>query len=73
MRQECSTVSFTGQVILFGIDVHVKNWNVSIRHARHQPENFSVKPDPLGLVGHFAEELSGQRIPECALSWFRRL
>ena len=40
--KECSTVSFKGQVIYCGIDVHKKSWHVTIRHCCHQIENFRV-------------------------------
>lgn len=49
---KCSTVSFKGQVIYCGIDVHKASWHVSIRHCRHQIENFSMNPDATELVRH---------------------
>jgi len=52
MRKECSTVSFKGQVIFVGIDVHKKNWQVSIRHCGHPVESFSMNPEPVKLVEH---------------------
>ena len=50
--KECSTVSFKGQVIYCGIDVHKKSWHVTIRHCCHQIENFSMNPDPVELAKH---------------------
>lgn len=50
--KECSTVSFKGQVIYCGIDVHKKSWHVTIRHCCHQIENFSMNPDPVELANH---------------------
>lgn len=50
--KKCSTVSFKGQVIYCGIDVHKSSWHVSIRHCRHQIENFSMNPDAFELVRH---------------------
>jgi len=50
--KECSTVSFKGQMIYCGIDVHKNSWHVSIRHCRQQVEHFSMNPDPKGLAKH---------------------
>ena len=50
--KECSTVSFKGQVIYCGIDVHKNSWHVSIRHCNQQIANFSMNPEVLELVRH---------------------
>jgi len=52
MREKCSTVSFKGQVIYCGIDVHKKSWQIAIRHCRHQLESYSMNPDAVELAKH---------------------
>ena len=34
--KKCSTVSFEGQVIFVGIDVHKESWVVNLRHCHRE-------------------------------------
>lgn len=56
MKKECNTVSFKGQVIYAGIDIHKKSWQVSVRHCRLQVENFSMNPSATELVKHLKKK-----------------
>ena len=67
--KKCSTVSFEGQVIFIGIDVHKESWAVNLRHCHRELDKFSMNPSPETLAKHDVgeaseEELSGSRIPE---------
>lgn len=46
MRKQYSTVSFKGQVVFVGIDVHKKQWTVTIRHCRQAQKTFTMDPEP---------------------------
>ena len=52
MRKQYSTVSFKGQVVYVGIDVHKKQWTVAIRHCGRMSEAFSMDPMPEKLAEH---------------------
>lgn len=52
MRKQYSTVSFKGQVVYAGIDVHKKQWTVTIRHCGRMSETFVMNPDPEKLAEH---------------------
>ena len=52
MRKQYSTVSFKGQVVYVGIDVHKKQWTVTIRHCGRMSETFSLDPMPEKLAEH---------------------
>ena len=52
MRKQYSTVSFKGQVVYVGIDVHKKQWTVTIRHCGRMSETFVMNPDPEKLAEH---------------------
>ena len=52
MRKQYSTVSFKGQVVYVGIDVHKKQWTVAIRHCGRMSEAFSMDPAPEKLAEH---------------------
>lgn len=56
MKKECNTVSFKGQVIYAGIDIHKKSWQVSVRHCRLQVENFSMDPSAAELANHLKKK-----------------
>ena len=43
-------VDFTGKNIYIGIDVHLKQWNVSIYYENQFLTNFTQPPDPKSLV-----------------------
>ena len=44
--KKCSTVSFEGQVIFVGIDVHKESWAVNLRHCHPELDKFSMNPSP---------------------------
>ena len=44
--KKCSTVSFEGQVIFVGIDVHKESWVVNLRHCHRELDKFSMNPCP---------------------------
>ena len=52
MRKQYSTVSFKGQVVFVGIDVHKKQWAVTIRHCGRISETFSMDPEPEKIARH---------------------
>ena len=49
---QCSTLSFKGQVIYCGIDVHKNSWKVHLRHCHRDLDKFSMNPDPKGLADY---------------------
>ena len=52
MRKQYSTVSFKGQVVYVGIDVHKKQWTVTIQHCGMIQKSFTIDPDPEKLAAH---------------------
>ena len=52
MRKQYSTVSFEGQVVYAGIDVHKRQWTVTIQHCGHVQKSFTMDPDPEKLAEH---------------------
>ena len=52
MRKQYSTVSFKGQVVFIGIDVHKRQWTVTIQHCGHAQKSFTMDPDPEKLAKH---------------------
>ena len=62
--KKCSTVSFEGQVIFIGIDVHKESWAVNLQHCHRELDKFSMNPSPETLAKHLRKNLSGSRIPE---------
>ena len=48
--RKCSTVSFEGQVIFVGIDVHKESWAVNLRHYHRELDKFSMRPSPEELA-----------------------
>ncbi|HUS85985.1 MAG TPA: IS110 family transposase [Bacteroidales bacterium] len=45
-------LDFTGQIIYTGLDVHKKNWSVSIHTKDFEHKTFSQPPDPQVLVSY---------------------
>lgn len=43
-------ISFKGQIFFIGIDVHLKSWEVTIRHNHMKLKTFSMNPSPAELV-----------------------
>ena len=52
MRKQYSTVSFKGQIIYVGIDVHKKQWAVAVQHCERVSETFTMDPAPEKLAEH---------------------
>ena len=52
MRKQYNTVSFKGQVVFVGIDVHKRQWTVTIQHCGHAQKSFTMDPDPEKLAEH---------------------
>src|SRR5215210_92838 len=46
------TLSFAGETIYCGIDVHKKNWKVNIRTAERELEDYSQNADPDCFIDH---------------------
>ena len=51
-QQNNTTISFKGQHIFIGLDVHKKNWKVTIRINKTQIKRFSMDPSPQQLSNH---------------------
>ncbi len=52
-------LSFAGETIYSGVDVHKKNWKVNIRTADMELENYNQDPDPASLVKHLKTRYPG--------------
>jgi len=52
-------LDFTGQHIYVGIDVHKKNWNVSIHSANLEHKTYSQPPDPQVLGNYLRRNFPG--------------
>lgn len=57
--KESNTVSFEGQVIYCGIDVHKQSWVVNLRHCCRELAKFSMNPNPEELVKHLKKHYPG--------------
>ena len=53
------TLSFAGETIYCGIDVHKKNWRVNIRTKERELEDFSQNADVDCFIGHVKKRYSG--------------
>lgn len=51
-----STLSFKGQIIYCGIDVHKNSWKVHLRHCQRDLDKFSMNPDPKGLSDYLKKK-----------------
>ena len=74
MRKQYSTVSFKGQIIYVGIDVHKKQWTVTIRHCGRMSETFVMDPTPEKLADHLKRkypEAEYQSVYEAGFSGFK--
>ncbi len=71
--RECNTVSFEGQEIFVGIDVHEKSWYVALRHCHRELEIFCMNPSPEELAEHLKRKYPGagyQSVYEAGFSGF---
>ena len=56
------TLSFDGETIYCGVDIHKKNWKVNIRNSHMELEHFSQNADPDCLASHFQKRYPGAKI-----------
>lgn len=59
MNQQVKEVNFSGQMIYAGIDVHKKQWHVSIGMSRTIMRSFSQPPDPQVLYNYLSKNYPG--------------
>lgn len=52
MEAQRKALSFKGQNIYIGIDVHLKSWSVTLMSEATQLKRFSQSPDPDALYAH---------------------
>lgn len=57
--KQYSSLSFNNQVFFIGIDVHKKNWRVSIRALNMELETFTMDPTPEQLAVHLQRKYPG--------------
>ena len=50
MRKQYNTVSFKNQTVFVGIDVHRKQWTVTVRHCGQMLKTFVMDPEPEQLA-----------------------
>ena len=50
MSQEFKQLDFTGKDIFVGIDVHLKQWTITVRFQRMEMATHSIDPDPAVLM-----------------------
>lgn len=56
-----NTHSFNGEPLFIGIDVHKKQWGVTLRMAGNELKTFSMNPSPEELVSHVRRNYPGAR------------
>lgn len=54
-----NTINFNNQKFFIGIDVHLKQWTVTIRCNRVELRTFSMNPSPLDLHNHLLRNYPG--------------
>jgi len=54
-------IDFTGQDFFIGLDVHVRQWTVTIRHNDMELKTFSMDPSPSVLARHMDQHYPGGR------------
>lgn len=59
MQQKINQNSFIGQSIFVGIDVHKKDWKVSVMADDMFCKSFACPPDPLSLTHYLTEHFPG--------------
>lgn len=50
---------FTGQDFFIGLDVHIKNWRVSIYTDKFEHKSFTQNPDPQILINYLHQYFPG--------------
>jgi transposase len=61
MKTKCSDVRFDGQDFNLGLDVHHKNWKVTIRTMGLEVKTMVMPPDPRKLYEHMTRNYPGGR------------
>jgi transposase len=59
METKNNKLNFNGQQFHIGIDVHKKNWKVTIRTNQMELKTFSMNPSPRELARHMKENYPG--------------
>jgi transposase len=59
MRKKNNQLDFTNQIIFVGIDVHKKQWSVTINTGSQQIKTFSMNPDPKELIKYLRRNYPG--------------
>ena len=59
MKKKNKELDFSNQLISVGIDVHKRNWAVTIQIAGQQVKNFSMDPNPEKLIKHLHTNYPG--------------
>jgi transposase len=59
MQTKNNKLDFNGQQFHIGIDVHKKNWKVTIRTNQMELKTFSMNPSPRELARHMKENYPG--------------
>ena len=54
-----NTINFNNQKFFIGIDVHLKQWTVTIRCNKIEVKTFSMNPSPLELYNHLLRNYPG--------------
>ena len=59
MREQRNKISFRGQKIYVGIDVHLKSWSVTVLSETSVLKKFSQHPSPEALYGFLTRSYPG--------------
>lgn len=59
MREQRNEISFRGQKIYVGIDVHLKSWSVTVLSETSVLKKFSQRPSPEALHGFLTRSYPG--------------
>ena len=59
MHTQDKNLDFKGQHFFIGLDVHAKNWSVTIRLKDLYLRTFSMDPSPEGLYNHLKRNYPG--------------
>ena len=57
--RKCNELNFKNQVFFIGIDVHAKQWTVTIRNEHLELKTFSMNPSPDELLKHMKRNYPG--------------
>ena len=65
MREQRNKISFRGQKIYVGIDVHLKSWSVTVLSSTSVLKTFRQNPDPEALRGFLTRSYPDADIIRC--------